>query len=146
MRAYAQTAVAPEKSQNAIKKLLISHGASNVAFASATEPVVMEGLRATVVLDGRPYGVKIAVPVSVYNGKRRRSPGRIAEQQEQAVRRVWRVLFHHIKAIFEAADSGVIDIRELLLPFLVTKDGRTVGQIVMDDMPKALMAPKGILE
>ena len=146
MRAYAQTAVAPEKSQNAIKRLLVSHGASNVAFASATEPMVMEGLRATVVLDGRPYGIKIAVPVPAYNGRRRRSPGHITQHQEQTVRRVWRVLFHHIKAIFEAADSGVIDIRELLLPFLVTKDGRTVGQIVMDDMPKALMAPKGILE
>src|SRR3990167_8223660 len=108
MRAYAQTAVAPEKSQNAIKRLLGSHGASNVAFASATVPIVLEGLRAPVVLDGRPYGFKIAVP--------------------------------------GPADSGVIDIRELLLPFLVTKDGRTVGQIVMDDMPKALMAPKGILE
>jgi len=38
--------------------------------------------------------------------------------------------------------SGVIDIRELLLPFFVTRDGRTVGQIVTEDFQKAIEAPK----
>jgi len=57
---------------------------------------------------------------------------------------VWRVLYHHMKAVFEAADSEVIDVRKLLLPFLVTKGGRTIGDIVIENMPKALEAPKGL--
>ncbi len=47
-----------------------------------------------------------------------------------------------MKAIFEAGDSGVIDMRELLLPFLVTKDGRTVGERILQDIPKMLEAPQ----
>ena len=133
--AYEHTSVAPEKSQAAIKKLLMIHGAVNISFASAYEPTRQEGFRATVILDNKPYGMKIVVPVQ-------EMPNDMA--QDQIIRRVWRVLYHHMKAIFEAADSGVIDVRELLLPFLVTKDGRTVGQIVLQDMPKAIEAPKQI--
>ena len=131
--AYKQTSVAPEKSQAAIKKLLMAHGSVNISFASSSEPIRQEGFRVTVILDNKPYGMKIVVPVQeMVNVK----------TQDQAVRRVWRVLYYHMKAIFEAADSGVIDIRELLLPFLVTKDGRTVGQIIVQDMPKAIEAPR----
>lgn len=122
--AYEYTYVAPEKSQGQIRKLLEIHGAN--------DPIRMEGFRATVVLEQKPYGMKIVVPVKDKKN---------AKLQDQEVRRVWRVLYHHMKAIFEAADSGVIDIRELLLPFLVTTDGQTVGKKFLRDMPKALEAP-----
>jgi len=131
--AYEHTYVAPEKSQGAIRKLLELHGAVNVGFASATEPIRQEGFRATVILDDKPYAIKVVVPVLTKSN---------AKLQDQELRRVWRVLYHHMKAVFEAADSGVIDIRELLLPFLVTKDGRTIGQRVLADMPKMIEAPQ----
>ena len=111
---------------------MTAHGATNIAFASASDPR-MEGFQATVVLEGRPYGIRVAVPVKEKKNEK---------LQDQENRRVWRVLYHHMKAIFEAGDSGVIDIRELLLPFLVTKDGRTLGQRVIQDMPKMLEAPQ----
>ncbi len=134
--AYEHTLVSPEKSQAAIKKLLVAHGSVNVSFASSSKPMRQEGFRASVVLDGKPYGMKIVVPVQeMANNK----------AQDQVIRRVWRVLYHHMKAIFEAADSGVIDIRELLLPFLVTKNGQTVGQIVLQDMEKIIEKPKQVL-
>jgi len=129
---YEHTYVAPEKSQGAIRKMLLAHGASNVAFASDADKE-LEGLRATIHLDDRAYGVKIVVPLI-----QRRN----AKAQDQEHRRVWRVLYHHIKAIFEAADSGVIDIRELLLPYFVTANGKSLGEIFKIDMPKALEAPK----
>ena len=135
--AYEHTYVAPEKSQGGIKKMLMVHGAINISFASATEPARMEGFRATIYLDEKPYAIKIAVPVKLKKNEK---------LQEQEDRRVWRVLYHHLKSTFEAADSGVIDIRELLLPFLVTRDGRTVGQIILNDLPKAIEAPKKFLE
>ena len=135
--AYQQTQVAPEKSQAGIKKLLMAHGGINVSFASATEPVRIEGFRATIYFEEKPYAIKIAVPVRQKKNEK---------LQDQEVRRVWRVLYHHLKSTFEAADSGVIDIRELLLPFLVTKDGRTVGQIILIDLPKTIEAPRKMLE
>mgnify|MGYP001616856514 CR=1 FL=1 len=130
--AYEYTYVAPEKSQGQIRKLLEVHGAKNVSFASQNDPVRMEGFRATVVLENKPYGMKIVVPVHEQKN---------AAKLDQEIRRVWRVLYHHMKAVFEAADSGVMDIRELLLPFLVTSDGQTVGQKLLRDIPKALEAP-----
>jgi hypothetical protein len=133
--AYNQTIVAPEKSQGQIKKMLLGHGASNVQFGSAREPVRVEGFQASVAIDGRPYGIRIAVPVKEKSSQ---------SAQEQEERRVWRVLYHHIKAIFEAADSGVIDIRELLLPYFVTKSGKTIGKQILDDLPRALEAPKAL--
>src|SRR5580765_2035677 len=133
--AYNYTDVSPEKSQGQIKDLLISHGASNVQFASAFEPMRVEGFQARVTIDDKAYGVRIAVPIKDRNNK---------AKQAQEVRRVWRVLYHHVKAIFEAADSGVIDIRELLLPYFVTKDGKTVGKSILEDLPKALEAPRNL--
>ena len=130
---YEHTYIAPEKSQNQIKRLIMAHGGTNVSFGSSVEPQRMEGFRATVFIEQKPYGIKVAVPI------RDRKNAKLQDQEE---RRVWRVLYHHMKAIFEAADSGVIDIRELLLPFFVTRDGRTVGQIVTEDFQKAIEAPK----
>lgn len=130
--AYEYTYVAPEKSQGQIRKLLEIHGAKNVSFASQNDPIRMEGFRATVVLEQKPYGMKIVVPVKDKKN---------VKLQDQEIRRIWRVLYHHMKAVFEAADSGVIDIRELLLPFLVTTDGQTVGRKLLRDIPKALEAP-----
>ena len=130
--AYEHSQVSVDKSQSAIRKLMTAHGATNIAFASALDPR-MEGFQATVILEGKPYGIRIAVPVRDKKNEK---------LQDQENRRVWRVLYHHIKGTFEAADSGVIDIRELLLPFLVTKDGRTVGQRILADMPKMLEAPQ----
>jgi hypothetical protein len=116
---------------------MMAHGASNIAFASSIDPR-MEGFQATVILDGKPYGMRVAVPIKEKQNE---------EIQDQENRRVWRVLYHHMKAVFEAADSGVIDIRELLLPFLVTTDGRTMGQRILQDLPKAIAAPqKSFLE
>lgn len=130
--AYEHTIVSVDKSHHAIRKLLSAHGAINIAFASNSEPP-QEGLMATVTIGDRAYAVRIAVPVK---------PKR---DQEQETRRVWRVLYHHLKAIFEAADSGVIDIRELLLPFFVTKQGKTFGQLAIENLDIAVDKPRNLL-
>lgn len=135
--AYEGTDVAPEKSQAQIKKLLMSHGGSEMTTASRFDPP-MEGFQAKLILDGKPYLMRLTVPIRVKAN---------AKAQDQEVRRVWRVLYHHMKSVFEAADSGVIELREMILPFLVTESGRTVGKIILDDLDKKLIAPvRGLLE
>lgn len=47
---------------------------------------------------------------------------------EQEERRVWRVLHWHLKAMFEAADSGVIAVEDIIMPYIVTPDGRTIAE------------------
>jgi len=57
---------------------------------------------------------------------------------EQEQRRVWRVLFYHLKALFQAADSGVLTIEELILPYVVTHDGRTIAEHVLPRLHEAI--------
>lgn len=53
----------------------------------------------------------------------------VTDFRDRAEKRIWRVLYYHIKAMFEAADAGVLEFRELMLPYLVVpKTDRTVGQ------------------
>lgn len=50
------------------------------------------------------------------------------QDREQEERRVWRVLHWHLKAMFEAADSGVIAVEDIILPYIVTPDNRTIAE------------------
>ena len=51
------------------------------------------------------------------------------EHRDCAEKRPWRVLYYHMKAMFEAADTGVLEFRELLLPYIVVpKTNLTVGK------------------
>lgn len=61
--------------------------------------------------------------------------------KEQEERRVWRVLYWHLKAMFEAADSGVIDIRDVIMPYVVTRDGRTLSEHIIPNLEKIMSMP-----
>lgn len=52
----------------------------------------------------------------------------------QETRRRWRVLVLQVKALLESVDAGVMRAAEAFLPFIVTPDGRTVGQRIGDDL------------
>ena len=60
------------------------------------------------------------------------------KDSEQEARRIWRVLYHHMKSIFEAADSGVMEFRELMLPYIMTNDGKTVAEHILPKLDAAL--------
>ena len=126
--AYERSDVPVTRSQSEIRKLIMANGGTGIAFVSQTEPRI-EGVEATVALDGKTYRIRLAVPI------RSDVEGRKLEQEE---RRIWRVLFYHIKNTYETALSGVIDLGELLLPFVVTDDGRTIGQRMVERLPEAV--------
>lgn len=121
--AYEQTQVAVPKSQDKIRQMLLRHRGGSVAFIS--DPP-LEGFQAIVKIDEKPYSIKIMATVN---------PKRDAEQE---CRRIWRVLYHHLKSIFEAADSGVMEFRELMLPYIMANDGRTVAEHILPKLDAAL--------
>jgi hypothetical protein len=121
--AYEQTQVAVPKSQDKIRQMLVRHKGGSVAFIS--DPP-LEGFQALVPIDGKQYSVKIMAHV------------REKRDSEQEARRIWRVLYHHMKSIFEAADSGVMEFRELMLPYIMTNDGKTVAEHILPKLDAAL--------
>jgi len=121
--AYEQTQVAVPKSQDKIRQMLVRHKGGSVAFIS--DPP-LEGFQALVPIDGKQYSIKIMAHI------------RDKKDSEQEARRIWRVLYHHMKSIFEAADSGVMEFRELMLPYIMTNDGKTVAEHILPKLDAAL--------
>jgi len=136
--AYEATEVAVSKSQEQIRKLIYTHKGTGVLLVSRPPH---EGFEAFIEIDKTPFHVRImavckAVTKDKYGWKR--SDANYAKAVEQENRRVWRVLYWHLKAIFEAADSGVIDIRNVIMPYVVLKDGMTLSDHVVPRMAELM--------
>lgn len=130
--AYEYTEVPVSKSQEQIRRLIMSHGGFGLAVVSERDPdgkfPPQEGFQAKVLIDKKPYTVKVMASLKLVSEPKR----------EQEERRIWRVLFHHLKSVFEAADSGVMEFRELMLPYIVTADGMTISEHILPRLDKAL--------
>lgn len=124
--AYEDTGVPVSRSQEQIRKLLIGHGCTAVQFVSQPP---QEGFGALVPIENATYTIRIEATCKP------RKDRRAIEQEE---RRVWRVLFYHMKAIFEASDSGVMEFRRMVLPYIVTKSGFTIGEAILPQLDKAV--------
>lgn len=131
--AYETTEVAVSKSQDAIRKLIYSHKGTSVMLISRPPS---EGFEAMITLD-IPYYIRVMAICKDQTKDRngwKRSDSAYVKALEQEERRVWRVLYWHLKAIFEAADSGVIDIRNVIMPYVVLRDGMTLSDHIVPRM------------
>jgi hypothetical protein len=153
--AYEATQVPVARSQEGIRKLIMSRKGGKVAFIS--DPP-REGFSAVVEIDAMPYQIRIFgvcrdAPQEKAKMRRGRNVGtketteRFQEQfRSTEEKRIWRVLYYHIKSVFEAADSGVMEFRELMLPYIVTKSGQTIGECIVPQLAKAInMNPARLL-
>lgn len=77
-----------------------------------------EGFEALVTMQDQAYHIRVMATCKK------------SSDRGQEERRVWRVLFWHLKAMFEAADSGVIAVEDIIMPYIVTPDGRTIAEHV----------------
>lgn len=128
--AYDSTRVPISQSQSEIRRLVYQHQGTGVSFMSHPP---REGFEALVTMGGNPYHIRVMATANTE-----------AKDREQEERRVWRVLYWHLKAMFEAADSGVIAIEDIILPYIVTQDNRTIAEHVrphLADLP-SMNAPK----
>lgn len=136
--AYETTEVPVIKSQLKIREMIMKHGGFGIAFISERDPQgkvhSSEGFHAKVLIDKRPYAVKVMAKVK---------PARDIEQEE---RRIWRVLFHHMKSVFESADSGVMEFRELMLPYMVNSTGQTIAEMILPRIDQSLDASRILTE
>ena len=130
--AYETTEVAVSKSQHGIRQMIYAHKGTGVILVSQPP---REGFEAMVTIEKLPYHIRIMA--TCRSGPKpgyKFNPSGI----EQEERRVWRVLYWHLKAMFEAADSGVIDIRDVILPYVVTADGRTLSEHLVPRMAQVM--------
>lgn len=126
--AYEATEVPVARSQQKLRELLLRNGATGIAIVSQPP---QEGFQAMVKIDAATYTIRISAVCK---------PKSSQAATEQEERRVWRVLFHHLKGIFEASQSGVMEFKEMVMPYIVTKDGRTIAEILIPQLDKAIQA------
>lgn len=140
--AYESTEVSVAKSQEQIRHMIYSHQGTGVNMISQRP---REGFEALVTIKDLPYHIRIMATCRLTPERnrygQRRSPGQLEQARANEERRVWRVLFWHLKAIFEASDAGVIDIRDVILPYIVTRDGRTLSEHILPKMPEIMSMP-----
>lgn len=136
--AYEKTDVPTVKSQQKIREMIMAHGGFGIAFVSERDPEgkfpSSEGFQAKVIIDKKPYAVKIMAKVKKVSD---------IEQEE---RRIWRVLFYHMKSVFESADSGVMEFRELMLPYMVNATGQTVAEMILPRIDQSLSQSRMLTE
>lgn len=124
--AYATTDVGVDKSQGEIRKLLLAHGAANFSFG---EGAVNGCLWAIVEFVHHDHLVRVRVSLKepdtkVVNNKVQRTRTRTRTQivndlVEQEARRIWRVLFHGLKARLVSVEEGVETFEQAFLAHLV---------------------------
>jgi hypothetical protein len=137
---YDSTKVPISQSQEAIRRLIYAHHGTGVSLISQPP---REGFEALVSIGDLPYRIRVMAtcaktdPITPQGKKR--PPSVIADLQQAEIRRVWRVLYWHLKAMFEAADSGVIDIRDVIMPYVVTRDGKTISEHIVPQMERAMI-------
>lgn len=134
--AYETTEVAVEKSQGEIRKLLTSHQATSFSFGEALHQGVPWAL---VEFTRGQLRVRIAVPhkppteAQIREKVRRaltRSEAQIrADVGEQEARRIWRVLYHGLKARMISVEEAVETFEQAFLPYLVDPvSGKTLWE------------------
>ena len=128
---YDKTVVPVSKSQDGIRKMIYAHKGTGISFISQPP---REGLEAMMTINQTPYLVRIMATCR-----------KVQFDIEQEERRVWRVLFWHLKAVFESADSGVIDIRDVIMPYVVTPDGKTLAERIIPKLEMVLRNPDRLL-
>lgn len=132
---YDSTKVPIAQSQAAIRNLIYAHDGTAVNFLSQRP---REGFEALVTLRGDAYHIRVMATCAhideISPQGKRRGQDALRSLREAEERRVWRVLFWHLKAMFEAADSGVIDMRDVIMPYVVTPDGRTLAEHIAPRM------------
>lgn len=137
--AYNETQVPVSQSQEAIRRLIYSHKGTGLMLIS--EPP-REGFEGLVTIDGMAYRLRVMArskEVERHSSQgRRRTDNVMQELREKEIRRVWRVLYWHLKAMFEASDSGVIDIRDVIMPYVVMHDGRTLSEHIVPRMTELM--------
>ena len=144
--AYETTEVAVSKSQDAIRKLIYAHKGTGLMLVSRPPH---EGFEAFITID-MAYHIRVMAVCKEISEQdknwRTRSANTMETLREQELRRVWRVLYWHLKALFEAADSGVIDIRDVVMPYVVLRDGLTLSDHVRPKMDELMtMNPARLL-
>lgn len=130
------TKITPEKSAAEITRKLCAHGASRVSieYGKDRTPVGLDFVLSTQFgprsfrLPAQVAGVQLALTVQAKRGK----ISRALASKEHAERVAWRILKDWLEAQLALIEAGLVHAEEVLLPYMIETNERTVYQNLMD--------------
>src|SRR5574340_152036 len=128
MPKYAsETTVPVERSKGEVEQILRRYGAD--AFMHGWDRVkAVLGFE----IGGRRYRITLPMPdreqYRLTDTGRERSASSQDAAYEQATRQRWRALALWIKAVLEAAESGIVTLEDVMQPYTVLPNGLTAGE------------------
>ena len=144
-RAYESTDVSPGRSQEAIRKTLAAHGIRQIQFTECwPEGLAIEFIRLAhndgeiervirVRIVGKPNADSLK-----WRGRGKPPKGALDRRADTELRRVYRIIFHHLKTKLEAVAEGLVAFEEEFLPHIVLPNGATVYEELQVSLSKVL--------
>ena len=138
------TTINPDRTVGEIQRILASHGVSHVVvqYGSDRVPASM-AFRVQTRFGSQPFRLPANIGGIEAVLVRQYKQGKVSRRlacREQAARVGWRILLEWIRAQLAIVEAGMVTLEEVMLPYLVGDDERTLYQ-VMVDRHLALPAP-----
>lgn len=134
------TSIDAEKSAMEISKCLAAHGASAIMQEYDPSNGRMIALSFQIEVDGQRFGFKLPCdyrPILSILNESKRVPSRL-KTNDQASRVTWRIVKDWVEAQMALVETNMVSTREVFLPYMVLKGGKTLAQAVQTD-PKFLL-------
>jgi hypothetical protein len=136
-RYAADTEVPSDRSRAEIERILERYGANSFMYGWQDNRAVI-GFE----INDRRFRILIPLPnkggfAVTETGRKRTSQDAMRSAYEQATRQRWRAAALWIKAVLEAAESGIITLEEALQPFIVLPNGMTAGEWLAPQIEQA---------
>jgi hypothetical protein len=146
------TQVSPLKTAGEITELLVRARATQIATEYAQGHI--SGLRFVIPAADKHYCYELPVRVEpvfkLLNGRRPKNTWQRGNREEwadkdreQAERVAWRQLLRWIQAQLAMIEVGMVTVDEVFLPYLQSRDGRSMYQLFVANEFKMLAAPEG---
>lgn len=146
MRKYAEgTTVDAHGTQFDIMKTLSRFGVGNHAFGTQANEDGTKTSSIAFAHGGLTYRIAITIPspkdkrFQLTDQGRQRAPKAAEDAYNSEERRLWRSLLAVIKAKLIAVDDQITTFEKEFLPYIITGDGRTVGEVLVPQLQKAAL-------
>lgn len=135
------TEIAGEKTVAEITQMLAAHGATAIFTEYGPQTHLVTSISFEMRVDGRLFRFRIPNDwkgvLAVLEEQRKRNR-RIEATENQARRVSWRIIKDWIEAQLAFVESRQTKVEQVFLPYAITPDGRTLGEVLLTDPGRLL--------
>lgn len=136
-----------EQSIAEIQRLLVKHGVH--AMRTDYDGPHIKAVSFALEIQGREVGFQLPCNwraiAEIFKDPANRRNARIGRDEtwdDQAVRVAWRIIKDWVEAQLALVEVNMVTVPQVFLPYAVGPNGRTLGEVILEDPSRLLGAPK----